>query len=124
VRQPRSDHRARRWLLGLVLTLLALAPVFLCQAVSSSEPPPAASTAAVTVECDGAHDVLCSRGAAVAVGASTRSGRDGQPEPLLVLVVATALIGTTCRIPGALSRAPQRPMTGPQQLVALGIARI
>jgi hypothetical protein len=98
--------------------------VFLCQAGSSSEPAPAASAAAVSAECDGGHDMFCSRGAAVTAGASTRSSRDGEPGQLLTLVVATALIGTVRRFPGTSSWAPPRSVTGRQQLLSLGIARI
>ncbi len=73
------------------------------------------------------HDVLCSRGTAVTAGASTRGGRDGEPDLLLAMAVAVALIGMGVevaararRIPGT----PQRLVTGRQQLLALGIARI
>lgn len=125
VRQPRSGHRARRWLLWLVLILLTLAPVFLCQAVSSSsELVPSTSAATVSADCDGGHDALCARGTAVATGASPRSGRGGEPELLLTLAVAAAVIGTIRRLPGSSSGAPQRLLPGRQQLLALGIARI
>jgi hypothetical protein len=124
VRRPRSDHRVRRWVLGFVLTLLTLAPLFLCQAGSSSVPAATLSTQVMTADCDGAHDMLCSRGAAVAVGASTRSGRDGEPELVVVAaLVGAALIGSIRRFPRTLPWTP-RPVTGRQQLLSLGIARI
>ena len=120
VRQP--GPRVRQWTLWFVLVLLA--PVVLCHGVSSSEPAQAASAVSVSEECAGGHDVRCSLGTAVAVGASTRGGRDGEPELLLALVVAAAVLGTARRLPGSPSRAPRRAPWGRQQLVALGIARI
>jgi hypothetical protein len=118
VRQPRP--RAQRWILWIVLALLTSAPVFLCQATSSSDH---AQAVVATAHCDGGHDVQCSRGPAVSLGASTRSGRDGEPELLLVALVV-AVLGFVRHLPSSASRAPRRPTSGRLQLVALGIARI
>jgi hypothetical protein len=121
VRQP--GPRVQRWTLWFLLILLTMAPVVLCQGVSSPGPAQASPAVTVSEECGGRHDVLCSRGTAVAVGATSRSGRDGEPE-LLLLAVAVAVLGTVRGLPGFPIRAPQRPLSGREQLLSVGIARI
>jgi hypothetical protein len=120
VRQP--GPRVQRWTLWFVLILLTVAPVVLCQGVSSSEPAQAASAVTVSAECDRGHDLLCAGGTAVAVGASTRGGRD--IEPALVLALAIAVLATVPGLPALPTRAPQRPLWGREQLLAVGITRI